>query len=232
MIKLPIWVLTNPKPSVYDSESSTAIEMVAKLYTTCNEIVEDYNKFVEQVTTQIDTFVADSTEEYETFRVSLRQEFQDFIDTIDLKVRSVENYMKNNLTDTANKFLATVINDLQTQITTFEADRAYFKTEFEKQTKSIETQNALLNNALKNIDVKIAEQDAKVNDATAYFYNFTNETVANKVTEMIESGEIAIGLAYDAITEQLQVVAQNADTIAGLSVQYDEANEGIIIKEV
>ena len=46
---LPKWVLPPTIPSIYDSESFTALEMVAKLYGAVNELITEYNKTVEQL---------------------------------------------------------------------------------------------------------------------------------------------------------------------------------------
>lgn len=46
---LPKWVLPPTLPSVYDCESFTALEMVSKLYGAVNELINEYNKTVEQV---------------------------------------------------------------------------------------------------------------------------------------------------------------------------------------
>ena len=46
---LPKWVLPPTLPSVYDLESFTALEMVAKLYGAINELIGEYNNTVKQL---------------------------------------------------------------------------------------------------------------------------------------------------------------------------------------
>ena len=53
---LPHWVLTDKFPSVYDRESVTAISMVAKLYGKMEELIADYNEFVDGVNHAIAEF--------------------------------------------------------------------------------------------------------------------------------------------------------------------------------
>lgn len=89
MVKLPIWVMNQNKPAIYDSESATAIEMVAKVYGAMQELIKEYNEFVKSCNTKINEFESASVEEYNVFKTALRQEFQDFIDVIDLKYNSL-----------------------------------------------------------------------------------------------------------------------------------------------
>lgn len=57
MIKpLPNWVLTKNYPAFYDTESVTAIEMVAKLYGAMQELITDYNKFIDDINQGIEDF--------------------------------------------------------------------------------------------------------------------------------------------------------------------------------
>lgn len=104
MRKLPHWALTDKNPAFYDTESATAIEQTAKLYGAMQELIEEYNQFVDGVNQNIEAFENGMTSDFEEFKVGLRQEFQDFINVIDLKVSAqdqkiedAENYMRNNI---------------------------------------------------------------------------------------------------------------------------------------
>ena len=46
---LPDWIFTNPRPSIYDTDSGTAIEMVAKVYGAMKDLQENYNLFTEEI---------------------------------------------------------------------------------------------------------------------------------------------------------------------------------------
>lgn len=96
---LPKWVLPPTMPSVYDSESFTALEMVAKVYGAMNELIAEYNTFADSVNKKIDTFTAETEEQYNLFAMDLRQEFQDFIDVVDIKIKAqdkdLETVIKN-----------------------------------------------------------------------------------------------------------------------------------------
>ena len=87
MKELPHWGLRDKHPSIYDRESATAIEMVSKLYGKVNEIISNYNSFLERVEKRIDDFEDSNDKNYEVFTIGLRQEFQDFIDVVELKLK-------------------------------------------------------------------------------------------------------------------------------------------------
>lgn len=113
MIRLPKWVLTNPRPSIYDSESATAIEMTAKLYQAMTDVIDDYNKFVENVEKNISQFEQETNKDIQEFTVSLRQEFQDFIDVVEMKlqeqdkeIKEAYDYLVANLKKTTQEVVA------------------------------------------------------------------------------------------------------------------------------
>lgn len=110
MIRLPKWVLTNPRPSIYDSESATAIEMTAKVYQAMTEMVDEYNKFAENVEKNLAQFEQETNADIGQFTVSLRQEFQDFIDVVEMKLQEQDkeiqdayNYLVVNLRTTTQQ---------------------------------------------------------------------------------------------------------------------------------
>ena len=94
---LPIWKIPDTHPCVYDSESATAIEMVAKIYGKMKELVENYNKYVNDLNKSVAEFEERMSNEDEIFRVGLRQEFQDFIDIVNLKIKALDNTIEKTL---------------------------------------------------------------------------------------------------------------------------------------
>ena len=110
--KLPHWVVTNKYPGFYDTDSGTTIEQTARVYKKMNELVEDYNKFVDETNKAIDEFVTGMTGTYEEFTVAMEQKFNDFVKVIELKVDSQDQviadavaYMKTNLVSTTHDLL-------------------------------------------------------------------------------------------------------------------------------
>ena len=115
---LPKWVLNDNTPAIHECESATAITMVAKLYGKVNELVTEYNKFVDSCNKTITDFVNGADNDHETFKVAIRQEFQDFIDVINLKVMNQDNtiadavdYMKNNIIRTAQTVVISALSN-------------------------------------------------------------------------------------------------------------------------
>lgn len=105
MIQLPRWVLTNEMPAFYESESVTAIEMVAKLYGATQTLIDEYNGFVERTEKTINDFMADATADREVFEIAMRQEFQDFIDVVEMRINAAEQYMKDNLSESITQLI-------------------------------------------------------------------------------------------------------------------------------
>lgn len=108
----------NTLPAFNDLESATAIELVSKVYSKMNELIEEHNSFVDNVNKIVSDFKESANKDLEEFETALRQEFQDFIDVINLKIMSQDNliegaigYMKNNLEATVTEQINTAIND-------------------------------------------------------------------------------------------------------------------------
>lgn len=91
-------------PAFHDLESASTIEMIEKLYSKNNEIIDAYNKFESNIEKLIETYKTGTDKDLELFKVAMRQEFQDFIDIVNLKVMKQDavisdavDHMKNNL---------------------------------------------------------------------------------------------------------------------------------------
>lgn len=106
---LPKWVLTNPLPSVFDTESGSVIEQTAKVYAAMNGLIEEYNAFADSVNNKISEFTAETEEQYNLFALDLRQEFQDFIDVIDIKYTAQQKEI-DNMVQNVREIATTEIN--------------------------------------------------------------------------------------------------------------------------
>ena len=114
MFQLPRWVLTNRHPAFHDTESVTAIDMVAKLYGAMQTMIDEYNKFADDTEKKINDFMSDANSDREVFETAMRQEFQDFIDVVELKLQeqdleiaNAKKYMEENIKTTTQN----VVND-------------------------------------------------------------------------------------------------------------------------
>lgn len=83
---LPNWLLTGNRPAFYDTESVTGLEAASKLYGKMNELIADYNEFIDHTLETFKEYTDATTEDLEIFQTAMRQEFQDFIDTVTLQL--------------------------------------------------------------------------------------------------------------------------------------------------
>lgn len=97
MNKLPKWFLTSGLPAFRDGESSTALEQTYKVYQAMQNLIEEYNQFVDHYNEEWSQFVAKYNGDIEVFTLAMRQEFQDFIDVVDLKLATIEETIGDGL---------------------------------------------------------------------------------------------------------------------------------------
>lgn len=114
MFKLPFWRLTSKHPAFYDTESGTAIEQTAKLYGAMRDLIDAYNKFVEETNNAMEAHGEATSKEHEEFEMAIRQEFQDFIDTVELRLNGVPS--SEELAEISSK-----LSNLDQLFTEFEA---------------------------------------------------------------------------------------------------------------
>ena len=192
MVQLPRWVLTNPIPAVLDTESVTAIEMVAKLYGAMPGLIDEYNAFAERTEKSVNDFMNDSNADREVFQIAMRQEFQDFIDVIDVKVTAAESYMRTNLREIAEQYLAGIINEFNDQILDFNETKALFEQRFEQfladSNATIQAQNSSISTALANMEQRLGTQDAKVDEAYAYLQTNLQSNLEQAVADALNNG--------------------------------------------
>lgn len=82
MKQLPNWVLTNPFPAFYDSESGSAIEQTAKVYKAMQELIKEHNTFIEQLNETIKNIDSDNAK----FKECITELVENYIKLIDEKM--------------------------------------------------------------------------------------------------------------------------------------------------
>lgn len=87
--------LHSNKPSFYDGDSASLLQLVSKIHGALNDVIGEFNKLEENINSAIETFKESSSKDAEVFRVSIRQEFQDFIDVIDVQVKGLSQAIEN-----------------------------------------------------------------------------------------------------------------------------------------
>lgn len=83
------------QPYTFDTDTKTLPELCALLHGKMNETVEAFNAFALKVNQDNGAFMAEARGEMHTHETALRQEFQDFIDTVDLKLASMETTLQS-----------------------------------------------------------------------------------------------------------------------------------------
>ena len=231
MLKLSHWCLTNTHPAMYDHESVTTIEMTAKLYGAMNQLIEEYNGFVDALETSFEEFKKAHDGDDELFRVGMRQKFQDFIDIVDLKTKELELHMKTNLKQTAETMLKEIIDEMESTINEFQKLQSDLRKEVTENTASVKLQLATVSKTLTTVNEMLAEQNEKLDAAISYMQTNLQESINNKIFEMIQEGTLVIGLAYTEETETLNFAAKNITYDSDLLLSYDATSETILIKQ-
>lgn len=86
MEMLPKWVLPPTLPSIYESESFTSLEMVAKLYGAVNALIGEYNNLENDMS----SFSKTEEEKREEFETKLTKVVREFICSWEKKTADLE----------------------------------------------------------------------------------------------------------------------------------------------
>lgn len=182
--RLPHWVITDLHPAFYDTDSSTAVEQTGRVYAKMNELIKNYNEFVDSINKHIEEFENGTNKSIEVFETEIRQEFQDFIDIIDLKIENQDkviqdaiDYMKTNLVETIKRLnenneldsmLVKAINDVEQEMLNKQND-------FE--VSILTTQNNFMNetnakiSSISNGTPLVASSTSEMTDTTRVYVN-------------------------------------------------------------
>lgn len=95
---LPNWCLVNKNPSFYDTESKTVLEETVKIYGKIQELISDYNLFVNEINKKIDEFTTSTDKDQECFKQTITKLIEDYIKSIDTKISEQDLIIKENIT--------------------------------------------------------------------------------------------------------------------------------------
>lgn len=99
MQRLPIWVLNHRFPSVYDSESKTAIEQTARVYGAMQDLIDEYNKFAETTNKALEMFETDMVDSNSKFKKEICSIVENYITSIDAKLSSFDRKINEAIAD-------------------------------------------------------------------------------------------------------------------------------------
>lgn len=110
---LPKWALTNKLPAYYDWESLTAVDQTARLYATIQGLIEDYNKFADEINKAIEELINGVNSDQECFEKRMTKVIHDYLDYLDTKIKNQDKvvadavaYMKENLSQSITDLIA------------------------------------------------------------------------------------------------------------------------------
>lgn len=101
---LPKWALVTPFPAAYDFESLTITQQTARVYGAMNEMIREYNNFVDQINKEIESFVGSSETEISNFKESIEKRIHCKFEDMDANFAKI----KSDLTTYTNDYLASV----------------------------------------------------------------------------------------------------------------------------
>lgn len=165
MLKLPLWVIPDKFSAKYDIESATPLEMTGKLYAKMNELIESYNKWVQEVNKSIEEYESANNKDYNCFTQTIVKLTSDYIGMLDLKTiqhdRKFDEYYKS-FTSEIVKTVEIVVSDLKANgelnATILEAV-GELKSKFEEFKASIQTSVLELKAANENFKADILKQN-------------------------------------------------------------------------
>lgn len=112
MWMLPHWKLTDNHPAFYDTESGSAIEQTAKVYGAMRTLIEEYNKFADNLNKALESFELETKEEQDCFKKCVTELIENYIKSIDimidkqdLKIDKAIQYMTDNIVSTTTELL-------------------------------------------------------------------------------------------------------------------------------
>lgn len=179
---LPHWRLPDTLPSVYDTQSGTALEMVAKVYGAMRTLQTEYNSFVDEINKTITEFVESTNQDQEQFKTEITKIIHDYIAMIDEKIKLQDTVIAENITyikDNLSESLNQIINEMKES---GELDEVILDS-FNELAERIETLQNNTNQSLNNLSIEIDNLQRQV------------ETINNK-------GLIS---EYDSSKEQLTI---------------------------
>lgn len=120
MNKLPMWHITNIRPSNFDTESLTIIEQTARVYGAMNALIEEYNDFSTKLNEAFEKNEIEASEAFDVYKMKMNQLFNDFSDVVELKIESFDKTSKDSQSklDESIKYMERSISQFKTNIDT------------------------------------------------------------------------------------------------------------------
>ena len=239
--KLPYWVLVEKFPAFNDLESLTAIEQTARIYGKMNELIESYNKYVEEINNTINEFELEKNEDVKTFICSITTLTHDYINSVDMKIAhqdrklaEVYERFSDDVINTVKTIIAELketgkldnalieaVGNLNTKVDSFIQECNQYKADLEKYKNQLNTD---FDSALQNLD---GEYKAAKSQLATDYNNTKSQLNADYVSKSEDLEE-----DYNTIKSQLandysNTKSQLAESVEGYTDMYE--NKGILL---
>lgn len=110
---LPGWAVLRRSYAFKDIDSATAIEQTAKIYKAMQELIEDYNKFVEELNKSFEEHITLTEQDQECFKKHIEKICHDYIRVMDMHsdkqdrlINDAILFMKDNLSESISTTIA------------------------------------------------------------------------------------------------------------------------------
>lgn len=110
--KLPHWVISNPNPSFYETEGGTVLEQTGVMYKKVQELIDGFNKLVDEINAEIDEFISNTLADQEEFEIKINQMIHDFTTLVDLEIKNHDTLIKDAVAYLKDNLAATVNNEI------------------------------------------------------------------------------------------------------------------------
>jgi hypothetical protein len=87
---LPKWIIANPFPALHDFESLTVLDQTARIYGAMNQLIDEWNKMIEQLS----AFEKSETESREEFELKLTKVIREFICSWEQKTNDIQEFTR------------------------------------------------------------------------------------------------------------------------------------------
>lgn len=95
MQSLPKWVIANPFPALHDFESLTVIDQTARIYGAMNQLIEEWNKMIDQLS----EFEKSETASREEFELNMTKVIREFMCSWEQKTADLQEFAKTILNE-------------------------------------------------------------------------------------------------------------------------------------
>ena len=235
--QLPNWCFTTLKPAFYDLESLTAVEQTGRLYKTIQDLIDDYNKCVNEINTTINEFLTTADKDQAEFECKINKIIHDYIITIDSKIahqdRKIDDAINNQestlaeavrmMTTNLTESVQTVVNEMKESgelsediLNAFDETGVKLST-LETTVTGLESRATTLENDVSNLESRATTLENDVSNLESRATTLENDVSEAKLDlQTIETDVNNLKGNFAVLTGTLQV----GETVANASINY------------